>query len=82
MSFPADPTLLKIAGGAIVSAFITVGGLSFANKSHNSTQDIRIEHLEQTTERVDELNDALSLTNQSIAVLIERIKNLKEKLDE
>jgi len=76
-----DPTLIKIIGGSVISAILTVGGLSYSNKNSIDTHDLRISRLERTEQLVTDLTDALAQTNTTLAVTNERLKNLKEQLD-
>lgn len=78
----ADPTLVKLLGGLVVSTFLTVGGLAYNNKSTNDTQTVRIDHLESNQAAIQQLSEQLAITNTNLAILNERIQNLKEKLDE
>ena len=82
MSLLTDPTITKIVGGAVLSAFLTVGGLSYSNKNTNDTQDVRLAQLEKSQELIADLTKELALTNTNIAVLNARLEALKEKLDE
>lgn len=78
----AEPTVVKVVSGLIVSAFLTIGGVSYTNKNVNDTQDVRIDQLETAGQLIGTLSSQLALTNQNIAVLNERLNNLKERLDE
>lgn len=77
-----DPTVFKIVGGAIVSAILTIGGVSYSNLSTNDTQEVRIARLENTEEAMRMLTDQLALTNQNIALLNLKIAQLKEDLED
>lgn len=76
-----DPTIAKVVGGSVLSAFLAVAGVSYNNKSVNDNQDLRIARLEKTEDAFTRLTEQLAQTNQNIAVLSERIVTLKEKLD-
>lgn len=77
-----DLTIVKVVGGALLSAFLTVGGLSYSNKTDITTQQIRIERLERQELLISGLTDQLALTNQNIAILNVKLANLQEDLDE
>ena len=73
---------LKVVGGAVVSALMAVGGMSWTNHTENQTQEVRLAQLENAIVQIGELNDKLALTNQNIAILNVKLAVLKEDLDE
>ena len=75
-----DPTIFKIVGGAVLSAILTIGGVSYSNLSTNDTQEVRIARLEKAEDMMTLLTDQLALTNQNIAILNVKIAQLKEDL--
>lgn len=77
-----DPTIFKIVGGAVLSAILTIGGVSYSNLSTNDTQEVRIARLERTEDMMKMLTDQLALTNQNIALLNLKIAQLKEDLED
>ena len=77
-----DPTIFKIVGGAVLSALLTIGGVSYSNLSTNDTQEVRIARLERTEDMMKMLTDQLALTNQNIALLNLKIVQLKEDLED
>lgn len=82
MSLFAEPTVVKIVGTTIISAFLTIGGLAYTNKNANDTQDVRLTQLERSQELITTLTAQLAVTNQNIAVLNERLVTLKEQLND
>jgi uncharacterized coiled-coil protein SlyX len=74
--------VIKVVGGAIVSALMAVGGMSWTNHTQNETQEVRLAQLERVIVQIGELNDRLAQTNQNIAVLNVKLSVLKEDLDE
>lgn len=77
-----DPTVFKIVGGAVLSAILTIGGVSYSNLSTNDTQEVRIARLERTEDMMKMLTDQLALTNQNIAILNIKIAQLKEDIED
>lgn len=77
-----DPTVFKIVGGAVLSAILTIGGVSYSNLSTNDTQEVRIARLERTEDMMKMLTDQLALTNQNIAILNIKIAQLKEDIQD
>lgn len=66
----------------MLSAILTIGGVSYNNLSTNDTQEVRIARLEKAEEMMSLLTDQLALTNQNIAILNVKLAILKEDLED
>jgi len=70
--------LSKLAVGVATATTIAVGGAAISNVRVDAVQDTRLLTLERTSEQMHELSVKLDETNKHVAVLNERLENVKK----
>lgn len=77
-----EGVFFKVAGGAVATVVLAVGGMTYANHTTLQVQDARIERIERATEEMIRLTSELAVTNQNLAVLTVKLEVLQRDLQE
>lgn len=78
--------LSKVAGSVLATGILATGGAAWTANSTNAAQEARLKNIEvlfmQSQVKQQELIDELVEANRNLAVLAERLANVRTELDD